>query len=266
MRRALLFVSAVAISLAMLPAGARTTLRPAVQPGRIVSLGAMQSSNWAGHSVSYLSNGHKFITQVSGGWTVPTATAHVAGEAEYSVNWVGIGGGCVDASCLIVDPTLIQTGTGQYVDPSGQRRYFGWWEIIPGPIIEIANFVINPGDTISADIRQGALPVLWDIRLVNESTGQTFTTSTPYVSARLTAEWIEERPSVGGFPAPLPRLSNPRFNDSRWNDTSAGLSAASVIYMDDGSTRLATPSSPDPDGNGFNVCTYTTSCTAPISP
>jgi hypothetical protein len=252
--------------LAIVPAGARTADRPLVQPGRIISLGAMQSSNWAGHSLSYLSNGRKVFTQISGRWIVPTATQHAAGVAEYSVNWVGIGGGCVDSTCLTVDPTLIQAGSGQYVDAGGQRRYFGWWEIIPGPILEITDFVVRPGDSVFADIRQAGGPVLWKITLTNETTGQTFTTTTPYASARLTAEWIEERPSVGGFPAPLPNLSNPRFNYSRANNVAARLSAATAIVMDDGSTRLATPSSPDPDNDGFNVCTYTTSCGAPGSP
>jgi peptidase A4-like protein len=265
-RRALLFISAVAVSLAIFPAAAGPGAGPSVHPGPIVSLGAMQSSNWAGHSLSYLSNGRKFFTQVSGRWTVPTATQHTSGTAEYSVNWVGIGGGCVDSTCLVVDPTLIQAGTGQYVDAGGQRRYFGWWEVIPGPILEIANFVVRPGDTVSADIRQAGGPILWKITLVNETTGQTFTTSTPYASARLTAEWIEERPSVGGLPAPLPNLSNPRFNDSRANNVAARLSVATEILMDDGTTRLATPSSPDPDNDGFNVCTYSTSCGAPGSP
>src|SRR5258708_21876121 len=51
----------------------------------------------------------------SGDWTVPTVTQHRAGKAESSSDWIGIGGGCVDASCKATDDTLIQTGTEQDV-------------------------------------------------------------------------------------------------------------------------------------------------------
>jgi len=269
-RRFLLAVSIAAISLATLPghAGpvAYSVARPdwKFHPGRILTTGATrESSNWAGYNLGFIPDGRKLYNQVSGTWTVPTPSLHAA-ENEYSVNWVGIGGGCIDKNCLTVDPTLIQAGSGQYIDSSGHRSYFAWWEIIPGPILEVANFAVRAGDRMFADIRLAVVDSdIWKIKIVNFTTGQTYQTTVPYASGHLTAEWIEERPSIGGIPAPLPSLTNPRFNDAMVNRVPVHLLSRQAMVMSDGTTRLATPSNPDPDANGFNVCTYSTGCAAP---
>ena len=269
MRRSVLAVSIFAISLATLPghAGpvAYSVARPDLpfHPGHVLTTGAVrESTNWAGYNLGFLPDGHKLYNQVSGTWTVPTPSLHAA-ENEYSVNWVGIGGGCVDKNCLTIDPTLIQAGSGQYISSGGQRSYFAWWEIIPGPILEIANFPVRAGDRILADIRLKVVDSdVWVITVANLTTHQTYKTTVPYVSGHLTAEWIEERPSIGGFPAPLPSLTNPRFNDAMVNRFPVALNAGQAMNMVD-TSRLATPSNVDPDHNGFNVCTYTTSCAAP---
>jgi hypothetical protein len=165
-----------------------------------------------------------------------------------------------------VDGTLIQAGTGQYIDSAGTRTYFAWWEVIPGPIIQVANFVVNPGDRFFVDIRQVvAFSDVWKIKILDQTTGQQFTQSIAYSSSHLTAEWVEERPSIAGLPAPLPSLTNPRFNRATVNGVGVHLNASSALDMVNGSERLATPSGPDPDNNGFNVCTYTTSCAAPTT-
>jgi len=150
------------------------------------------------------------------------------------------------------------------VDASGSRSYSAWYEIIPGPALVIKNFVVNPGNRIFCEIKQTiAGSDIWTIVLKNLSTGQTFKKTLPYSSSRLTAEWIVERPLVTGLTYPLPNLTNPRFNDARVNKAPTKLVPSDEIYMNDGSTRLATPSAPDPDKNGFNICTWTTSCGAP---
>jgi hypothetical protein len=262
-RRIVLALSIAAVSFAVIPGEARPLQQLKAQPGRLISFGARQSGNWAGYNLGYISDGRKLYNQISGSWTVPTPSLHAA-ENEYSVNWVGIGGGCIDKNCLLVDGSLIQAGTGQYINSSGARSYFAWWEIIPGPILQITNFPVRGGDRVFADIRQVIAGTnLWKIKIVNFTTGQTYQTKIEYSSTHLTAEWVEERPSVGGLPAPLPSLSQPRFNGAIVNNAPVHLSAASAVDMVNGSTRLATSSNPDPDANGFNVCTYTTSCGAP---
>src|SRR5207245_5558301 len=79
----------------------------------VVAVGTNQSNNWSGYNQGTIEKGNTFFHQVSGDWFVPTATAHNRGEAEYSATWVGIGGGCVNANCLVTDNTLIQAGTEQ---------------------------------------------------------------------------------------------------------------------------------------------------------
>ena len=58
----------------------------------IVTVGANQSNNWSGYNQGLVEKNGTQFHQVSGDWTVPTATSHKRGEAEYSSTWVGIGG------------------------------------------------------------------------------------------------------------------------------------------------------------------------------
>jgi Peptidase A4 family len=89
-----------------------------------------------------------------GSWTVPTATQHTAGQAENSSDWIGIGGGYIDANCPLADSTVIQTGTEQDVNAHGGASYSAWWEIIPGPSLTITTMAVHPGDKMSASIAQ----------------------------------------------------------------------------------------------------------------
>ena len=236
----------------------------------IVRVGANQSNNWSGYNQGTLEKGGAQFHRVSGTWTVPTATQNVAGEAEYSASWVGIGGGCVDANCTVGDATLIQAGTSQDIDGSGAAHYSAWWEIIPQPSTPIANLAVSAGNVIFVDINETS-PGLWSIVVKNQTTGQTFTTTTPYTSTYATAEWIEETPvvidSTGKVTVgPLPKLSTVGFDRSMTNGHAAGLSAAEEVRLvDSKGTVLATPSAPDPDADGFNVCTFATSCAAPTT-
>jgi hypothetical protein len=236
----------------------------------IVRVGANQSNNWSGYNQGTLEKGGTQFHHVSGTWVVPTATQNVPGEAEYSASWVGIGGGCVDANCTVGDATLIQAGTSQDVDAAGAARYSAWWEIIPQPSTPIANFAVNAGNVIFVDIVETTAG-LWSIVVKNQTTGKTFTTTTPYTSTYATAEWIEETPvvidSTGKVTVgPLPKLTTVDFDQSMTNGHSAGLTAAEEIRLvDSKGTALATPSAPDPDADGFNVCTFATSCAAPTT-
>ena len=64
-----------------------------------------QSSNWFGYDQGTIEKGGKLFNSVGGSWTVPTVTQHAAGQAEYSSDWIGIGGGCPDAGCTTSDNT-----------------------------------------------------------------------------------------------------------------------------------------------------------------
>ncbi|MBV8219248.1 MAG: hypothetical protein JO325_12350 [Solirubrobacterales bacterium] len=69
------------------------------------------SSNWFGYGQGTLEQGSKLFNSITGDWTVPTATQHSSGQAEDSSDWIGIGGGCIDALTHPLTPP-----------PSGSRR------------------------------------------------------------------------------------------------------------------------------------------------
>jgi Peptidase A4 family len=224
-----------------------------------------QSTNWFGYNQGSVELGGKLFTAVTGDWIVPTATQHTAGQDEFSSDWIGIGGGCVDAGCTVGDGTLIQTGTEQDVDAAGHASYGAWWEIIPGPSIAIANMTIAAGDHMHSSIAE-LVPGsnLWTIVLQDVTRGETFTQTVPYSSTHLTAEWIEETPLLlgtnAGFAA-LPNLASPAFTAATVNGQPANLKASEEIQLITSSGAvIGSPSAPNATADGFNACTWATTC------
>jgi hypothetical protein len=239
-----------------------------VQPSTVH---ANQSNNWSGYNQGSLEQGGtppKLFSSIGGQWTVPTATQHTAGQAEFSSDWIGIGGGCVDSGCTVTDSTLIQTGTEQDVATNGSASYSAWWEIIPGPSLTITSMTVHPGDRMSASINQ-VVPGVWTISISDATDGQSFTTTVPYTSTESTAEWIQETPLIlgtnAGFAA-LPNLTSPNFDLASTNGAPANLKASEEMdLVDSNGNVFGAPSSPDPDADGFNACTWAGTCTAPSS-
>jgi hypothetical protein len=244
-------------------AGAST---PAKSHRLIIPFGANKSNNWSGYNQGTLEQGTKLFNQISGTWTVPTATQHKAGEAENSSSWIGIGGGCIDANCTATDATLIQTGTEQDVATNGTASYSAWWEIIPAPSLTISTMTVSPGDTMHAKIAEIVpLTDVWTITLQDLTKGETFTQTVPYPSSHLTAEWITETPTListsGTSLAAMPNLTGASFSAAKTNSASAGLKASEEIQLVNTSGQvLATPSAPNATADGFTVCTYAATC------
>jgi hypothetical protein len=228
-----------------------------------------QSTNWMGYDQGALEQGGKLFNAVTGDWTVPTATQHTAGQSESSSDWIGIGGGCVDAGCTATDSTLIQTGTEQDVSSSGTPSYSAWWEIVPAPSLTI-NMTVGPGDHMHASAAE-VVPNsnVWTITLQDVTRNETFTTTVPYTSTHATAEWIQETPLLigtnAGFSA-LPNLSDPKFDHGTVNGAPVRLSSSEAMALTDSSGKvIGVPSAPDSDADGFGACTWTGTCTAPAS-
>ena len=224
-----------------------------------------QSSNWFGYGQGTLEQGNKLFNSISGDWTVPAATAHTSGQAEASSDWIGIGGGCVDAGCTVTDSTLIQTGTEQDVDATGAPSYSAWWELVPAPSISISNMTVSPGDHMHASISEVVNDAnVWNITITDVTKNETFTTTVPYASTHATAEWIEETPlEIGtnaGFAA-LPNLTNPAFSSGMVNGSAVKLTPSEEMQLiDSGGNVIGTPSAPNAAGSGFDACTWATSC------
>ena len=224
------------------------------------------SSNWFGYQQGLLEQGTKLFNSISGDWTVPTATQHNAGQAENSSDWIGIGGGCIDANCTATDNTLIQTGTEQDVSATGAASYSAWYELVPAPSLTIS-MTVAPGDHMHASVAE-AIPNsnVWNITLKDVTRGESFSTTVPYTSTHATAEWIEETPLLigtnAGF-ASLPNLSNPAFDLGTTNGAAVKLTSSEQMDLTDSSGKvIGTPSAPDSDADGFSACTWATSCAA----
>ena len=233
--------------------------------GAHVGLNMTQSNNWSGYDQGMLDTGSGFHA-ITGQWVVPTATPAKAGQDESSSSWIGIGGGCLESSCLLTDSTLIQAGTEQDVAADGSTAYNAWYELIPAPSITTP-LVVHPGDTVSVSIAE-SLPELWTIQMKNVTTGGTWSTTVPYTSTYGSAEWIEETPiTIGGSGAGLaamPKLGTVTFDAATVNGAPANLAASQAMQLVDGNGQvLATPSAPDAERDGFNDCTYATTCAAP---
>jgi len=254
---------ALALTVAAVLAG------PAFAHGDLLHLSANanESTNWFGYVQGTLEQGGKQFNAIAADWTVPAATQHSSGQAEYSSDWIGIGGGCVDANCLVTDSTLIQTGTEQDVDAGGSASYGAWWEVIPGPSLVIANMTVGAGDHMHAAIAEVLAGAnLWTITLQDVTRGEAFSTTVPYSSTHLTAEWIEETPLLigtdAGFAA-LPNLTNPSFAHATTNGATANLSSSEEMLLVDSSNKvIGTPSAPNATRDGFSACTWATSCSA----
>lgn len=228
-----------------------------------------QSNNWMGYNQGALEQGGKLFNSISGHWTVPTATQHTSGQSEASSDWIGIGGGCIDAGCTVTDPTLIQTGTEQDVSSSGTATYSAWWEIVPAPSISIS-MTVKPGDQMQASIAE-LVPnsEVWTITLQDITQHESFSTTVPYPSTHATAEWIEETPLLLGTNAglaSLPNLTNPNFDLGQVNGAPVKLTSSEAMELTDSSGNvIGVPSAPDSDADGFGVCTWSGTCTAPSS-
>jgi hypothetical protein len=229
-----------------------------------------QSSNWSGYNQGAIEQGGKLFHSITGYWTVPTAKQHKSGQAEYSADWIGIGGGCVDSGCTVTDPTLIQTGTEQDVSAKGKASYSAWYELIPAPSLTITTVHPSPGNRMFASISTVASNAdVWTITIKDITTGKSYTTTVPYTSTQATAEWIEETPLIisanGGFAA-LPNLTSPKFDRATTNGAPANLKSSEEMQLVNSSGKvIADPSAPDPDNDGFNVCAWMTSCAAPTA-
>ena len=222
-----------------------------------------QSSNWFGYNQGSIEQGDKLFTSITGDWTVPTVTQHTAGQDEDSSDWIGIGGGCVDAGCTVTDSTLIQAGTEQDWS-GGAASYSAWWELVPAPSISIS-MTVEPGDHMHASIAEVVADSdLWTITLQDVTRNESFTTTVPYSSTHLTAEWIEETPlEIGtdaGFAA-LPNLTDPAFTAATTNGAPANLQSSEQMQLiDSNGNVIGTPSAPNSTNDGFSECTWSTTC------
>src|SRR5262245_42314647 len=143
------------------------------------------SQNWCGYAVESDLNAPLTgaVSDVKGKWTVPAVSS--SGSAHtYSSIWVGIDG--------YSDNTVEQTGTEQDWTPAGPV-YYAWFEMYPKFGYRILNFPVQPGDTISAEIKYIGNN-RFTLTISNRTRNVTFSTTQRHKARRSSAEWIVEAP------------------------------------------------------------------------
>ena len=163
-----------------------------------------KSGNWSG-GVVYAPKGQAF-KWVEGDWTVPSVAAPtnpITGRPVpgwyYCASWIGIDGdGSFDVLQAGVECEVFQSGTAI------THVIYPWWEWAPAPEYQITNLTFSPGDHVSMLICSAAGPgsTTATVYFYNLTTGAStsFSPTAPADTKLVgnSAEWIVERPSIGG--------------------------------------------------------------------
>ena len=169
------------------------------------------SSNWSGleaHSTTF----HKY-SAVTAMWNVPPIIlGSPDGNIDYSAFWIGLDGDHVPGN------DLVQAGTEQDAQEIGGTlftNYYAWSELLPNQPTENFVFSVNAGDEMQVEvwIGNGSGPPdpngsLGSFRITDVTLGQEARFDTALSGTKFNgfeAEWIMERPTVGGS---LPELAS----------------------------------------------------------
>jgi hypothetical protein len=193
---------------------------------------AQQSSNWSG----YAETGS--YSSATATWNVPTVTT--GSGSQYSSDWVGIDG--------YNNSNLIQTGTEQD-NINGTAEYQAWWEILPAAETPISSLTIHPGDSITGSLTKSSST--WTIKLTDNTTGKSYSTSKSYSGPADSVEYIQEAPEVNGSIAKPADISTVTFSGLTENGSNPNLTSSDAIDLVQNGTTYYTPSAPS-GGNSFS--------------
>ena len=221
-------VSAAAIAVALIVLG-------------ILAVQALQGSgpivygNWAG----YVAAGDEF-TAATASWTEPAIPASRAPTAV--ALWVGLDGE--------QDTPVEQIGT-ECSSEHGLVSYDAWYEMYPEPMVPI-RMVVHPGDVLTGTVTSSA-PDRYTLRLVNDTTGASFTTrQAGRPAARSSAEVVAETPY--DKESRLADFGAVRFSGCRFNGLAIGSCVAhSLDITTDRHLVEAATSALGADGSSFTV-------------
>ena len=213
---------------------------------RHIREGSASSLNWSGYAVTG-ANGS--VRDVSGSWIVPSVTCDSG--TEYASFWVGIDG--------FNSNTVEQIGTDSDCH-TGSPAYYAWFEFYPHPMFTINKLAVNPGDRMSAHVQYAQRQ--FTVTLTNNTTGQSFSTSTKVNSAqRSSAEWVAEAPSSAGGILPLADFHTVSYSGDTATVGGAtnaigGFGTANVYeitMVDNSGSPKAMPSMLGSDNSSFSV-------------
>jgi len=244
-------LAAATLSITPIPAQQGITTQVNTAP----NIGSTSASrNWAGYVAT---NGN--YTSVSGTWTIPQVTTN--GHTATDATWVGIGG--------VSSNDLIQGGTQNVINPSGQIKTTAFYELLPDVSIPVSNLTVKSGDSVTVTISQQTTPSQWLIKFNDNTTNQSYQTTVTYSSSTSSAEWIEEAPSNGRSVLPLDNFGTIKFTNGSTTQNGSQVSIGSsnahlVTMLNVAGQALATPSALGSDEASFSISRSTAVSNAPI--
>lgn len=162
--------------------------------------------NWAGYvaSTNIFNPIKGTVTFVKGSWIIPTVVQPPKDGTYYAI-WVGIDG--------FNSGTIEQLGTA-YQFTNGKQINYAWFEMFPKVSMQISNFPVKPGDSITA-IAKYEGSGQYTLKMFN-NTRKTFTVvpashTRSTVSPRTSCEWIVEAPSDNKGILPLAHFNPVTF-------------------------------------------------------
>ena len=173
-------------------------------------LSTVTNSTWSGAVVH--ATGSQTFTWVLGQWNVPDVAPAAAGQgSEYSFAWIGIDG----------NTDVTQIGTIQSVSTAANgavsKSCYAVYEWYPNSWSAITNLPVSFGDTMIGLICLDS-PTEAFFSLVNVTSGIhagfIFDAPAGTMSLENQAEWIFERPEVGGVNPPLPNFGEIYFDSA----------------------------------------------------
>ncbi len=211
---------------------------------------ASQSDNWSG----YFALGQSF-SAVTGSWSVPAVTCP-AGVTSYSSQWIGIDGA--------QSQTVEQDGTESDCF-GGTPNYDAWYEMYgdnavnSGYEVELppGTYPVAPGDAMTASVSLAGST--WTLAINDTTQSWTYSTNIPTPSPgpqQSSAEWIVERPEVGGSLSTLSDFGNAGFTSATATNGSASGPISDFSYQPVqmvGNQVLANPGPLTVGGSAFNV-------------
>jgi hypothetical protein len=157
---------------------------------------AVNFYNWSG----YAATASTPFTEVQSTFVQPFVTCTAPGA--WTVFWVGFDG--------FNNNTVEQAGTASECSSATnpQPTYYAWWEMYPTNTIQVMPITINTGDKVQATVTYSASNQTYALAvsdLTNKKQHYTkiATCDPSLVCARQSADWIVERPTVGGVLTPL---------------------------------------------------------------
>ena len=194
---------------------------------------------WSGAVVH--ATGSETFTWVLGQWNVPDVAPAASGQgAWYSLAWIGIDG--------ISDVTQIGTLQSVSADANGKlsQTCYAWYEWWPNSWQAITNLPVGFGDTMLGLIcLESPTEAYFSLLNLTSNThaGFSFTAPSGTVSMENQAEWILERPEIGGINPPLPNFGEIYFDSAmggRGLDFLADGGTDTVLNMVENGATVAT--------------------------